>query len=188
MATKQNKQRTVFILHNHVLILKVSKPPRRAGGQADRTGQDRAGQDRAGQDRTGQDRTGQAGQAGQAGQTGQTGQTDRQDRSFREECLTNKLVTIGLHQRFIHNIRGVNITLAILVFLTDSFENGVATETTSQGPRLVILFTYMRSGSSLVGDILQHADGAFYIYEPLRSLGARHYNNQTITFVNGSIR
>ena len=94
MATKQNKQRTVFILHNHVLILKVSKPPRRAGGQADRTGQDRAGQDRAGQDRTGQDRTGQAGQAGQAGQTGQTGQDRQTDRQTDKTGVLEKNVSL----------------------------------------------------------------------------------------------
>lgn len=60
--------------------------------------------------------------------------------------------------------------------------------TSSPWPVQVLVFTYMRSGSSLVGDILQHNDDAFYVYEPLRSLGARNYTTVTITFANGTKR
>lgn len=53
----------------------------------------------------------------------------------------------------------------------------------------VVIVTYMRSGSSLAGDILQQSPGAFYVYEPLRNLG--HMVNKpgiNITYVNGTIR
>lgn len=53
----------------------------------------------------------------------------------------------------------------------------------------VVIATYMRSGSSLTGDILQQSPEAFYVYEPLRSLG--HMVNKSgsdIYFVNGTVR
>ncbi|XP_052760543.1 uncharacterized protein LOC128203256 isoform X3 [Mya arenaria] len=34
----------------------------------------------------------------------------------------------------------------------------------------VLILTYMRSGSSLTGDILQQSRGAFYVYEPIHSI------------------
>ncbi|XP_045207055.2 carbohydrate sulfotransferase 1-like isoform X2 [Mercenaria mercenaria] len=40
----------------------------------------------------------------------------------------------------------------------------------------VLILTYMRSGSSLTGDILQHIKGSFYVYEPL------HLIEKAITF------
>ncbi|KAL4224922.1 hypothetical protein ACF0H5_015618 [Mactra antiquata] len=52
----------------------------------------------------------------------------------------------------------------------------------------VLLLTYMRSGSSLTGDILQHSPGAFYIYEPFRSLGHKNSSTFTIEFANGTSR
>ena len=53
----------------------------------------------------------------------------------------------------------------------------------------VIILTYMRSGSSLLGDIIQHSPGAFYLYEPLHSLGRVYTHFQTnLTFVNGTVR
>ncbi|KAL4225447.1 hypothetical protein ACF0H5_016137 [Mactra antiquata] len=51
----------------------------------------------------------------------------------------------------------------------------------------VLLLTYMRSGSSLTGDILQHSPGAFYVYEPLHSLGNRNPSKFTIKFANGTL-
>ena len=53
----------------------------------------------------------------------------------------------------------------------------------------LIILTYMRSGSSLLGDIVQHGPGAFYLYEPLHSLGRVYTHFQTnLTFLNGTVR
>ena len=54
----------------------------------------------------------------------------------------------------------------------------------------VIILTYMRSGSSLLGDILQQSPEAFYIYEPLHILEfmRREDLRLNITFVNGTSR
>ena len=57
-----------------------------------------------------------------------------------------------------------------------------------RGPTQVLLLTYMRSGSSLVGDILQHMPDAFYVYEPLRMLGVINKRNASIRYVNGTTR
>ncbi|WAR04131.1 hypothetical protein MAR_019500 [Mya arenaria] len=48
----------------------------------------------------------------------------------------------------------------------------------------VLLLTYMRSGSSLTGDILQHSPGAFYIYEPFRSLGHKNKSSYILNYAN----
>ena len=39
----------------------------------------------------------------------------------------------------------------------------------------VILLGYMRSGSSLTGDILQQNSDVFYVYEPLHDLQKDHF-------------
>ncbi|XP_052803420.1 carbohydrate sulfotransferase 3-like isoform X2 [Mya arenaria] len=39
-----------------------------------------------------------------------------------------------------------------------------------RGPSKVLILTYMRSGSSLTGDILQQSPGAFYVYEPIHNI------------------
>ena len=53
----------------------------------------------------------------------------------------------------------------------------------------VIILTYMRSGSSLTGDILQHSPGAFYVFEPLHYLG-NFLKSETgqLIYANGTIR
>ncbi|XP_033744707.1 carbohydrate sulfotransferase 5-like [Pecten maximus] len=53
---------------------------------------------------------------------------------------------------------------------------------------MVLVVAYMRSGSSLVGDILQHHQSSFYVFEPLRSATELAYSNQSITFYNSSVR
>ncbi|XP_045207054.2 carbohydrate sulfotransferase 1-like isoform X1 [Mercenaria mercenaria] len=55
-------------------------------------------------------------------------------------------------------------------------------------PVSVLVLTYMRSGSSLTGDILQQSDGAFYVYEPFRSLGHKNASTFTISYANGTER
>ena len=61
---------------------------------------------------------------------------------------------------------------------------------TSPNFTAVIILTYMRSGSSLVGDILQQSPEAFYIYEPLHTLQhmSREDQRANIAFVNGTFR
>lgn len=54
--------------------------------------------------------------------------------------------------------------------------------------KLILLVTYMRSGSSLTGDILQHSPGAFYAYEPFRSISKMNSSSATINYVNGTKR
>jgi len=50
----------------------------------------------------------------------------------------------------------------------------------------VLLLTYMRSGSSFAGDVLQRSPEAFYLFEPLRSLHQRNYSTFTIEYANGT--
>lgn len=68
---------------------------------------------------------------------------------------------------------------------------GATAATDSASPSIaVIVLTYMRSGSSLVGDILQQSPGAFYIYEPLHVLQfmSEEKSASNITYVNGTVR
>ncbi|RUS74475.1 hypothetical protein EGW08_017750 [Elysia chlorotica] len=57
------------------------------------------------------------------------------------------------------------------------------------GPRQkVVILTYMRSGSSLTGNILQRSPEVFYVYEPLWYIGkvaSRKYSKK-LSFVNGT--
>ncbi|XP_053408734.1 carbohydrate sulfotransferase 3-like isoform X4 [Mercenaria mercenaria] len=59
---------------------------------------------------------------------------------------------------------------------------------TAPSPVLVLVLTYMRSGSSLTGDILQHSPGAFFVYEPFRAIGRRNTSTYTISYANGTQR
>ena len=54
----------------------------------------------------------------------------------------------------------------------------------------IVIITYMRSGSSLTGDILQQTPGAFYVYEPLHALGHifKKLPGTDLEYVNGTIR
>ncbi|XP_021369207.1 carbohydrate sulfotransferase 5-like isoform X2 [Mizuhopecten yessoensis] len=53
---------------------------------------------------------------------------------------------------------------------------------------MVLVVAYMRSGSSLVGDILQQHQSSFYVFEPLRAATDLVSNNQSLTFYNNSVR
>ncbi|XP_060607774.1 carbohydrate sulfotransferase 3-like isoform X2 [Ruditapes philippinarum] len=61
-------------------------------------------------------------------------------------------------------------------------------QSTSQFPKMVLVLTYMRSGSSLTGDILQQSSEAFYVYEPFRAIESRNSSTYTISYVNGTKR
>ena len=55
----------------------------------------------------------------------------------------------------------------------------------------VMILTYMRSGSSLTGDILQHSPDAFYVYEPMHEFNVDNLPYTppvNLTFVNGTRR
>ncbi|XP_045165471.1 uncharacterized protein LOC123529275 isoform X2 [Mercenaria mercenaria] len=51
----------------------------------------------------------------------------------------------------------------------------------------VILLTYMRSGSSLTGDILQQNSNVFYVFEPLRILRDLIKHKKQIQWLNGTV-
>ena len=44
-------------------------------------------------------------------------------------------------------------------------------------PKSLLLLSYMRSGSSFVGDIFHHTPNVFYIYEPLDPLYVAMYGS-----------
>ena len=70
---------------------------------------------------------------------------------------------------------------------TDPFLTAEEREITKR--QAVILLTYMRSGSSLTGDILQQSPGTFYLYEPLHYLSRSYLTTkENLTFINGTIR
>lgn len=59
---------------------------------------------------------------------------------------------------------------------------------TPKSKRKVVILTYMRSGSSLTGNILQESPEVFYVYEPLWYIG-KAYNGKVsrkLTFVDNS--
>lgn len=88
----------------------------------------------------------------------------------------------SLYQDYMHNPRS---RLNFSRLSTEDHHSKLATPPFTA----VIILTYMRSGSSLTGDILQQSPGAFYIYEPLHGL-QRLANNpgSNITFINGTVR
>jgi len=55
------------------------------------------------------------------------------------------------------------------------------------GVSSVVVLTYMRSGSSLTGDILQHTNDTFYVFEPYRSLYTT-LKSKPIQYLNGTVR
>ena len=52
----------------------------------------------------------------------------------------------------------------------------------------VIILGYMRSGSSLTGDILQQNSDAFYVFEPLHDLQKQYYDEMEEMFPELQIR
>ena len=56
----------------------------------------------------------------------------------------------------------------------------------------MVIVTYMRSGSSLLGDILRQSNDALYVFEPVHVLGTPMMVNKTVeknlVYVNGTIR
>ncbi|KAJ8316428.1 hypothetical protein KUTeg_006442 [Tegillarca granosa] len=56
------------------------------------------------------------------------------------------------------------------------------------GPSHIIILTYMRSGSTFIGDVLQEDPGVFYLFEPLRILQFMMRDNESIVYLNGNLR
>ncbi|OWF54671.1 Carbohydrate sulfotransferase 3 [Mizuhopecten yessoensis] len=62
------------------------------------------------------------------------------------------------------------------------------TEEENRGPVPVIILTYMRSGSSFTGQILQAAPSTFYWFEPMHKLLVNFTPGNTFQFLNGVSR
>ncbi|KAL5020986.1 hypothetical protein ScPMuIL_000141 [Solemya velum] len=57
----------------------------------------------------------------------------------------------------------------------------------SDVPTLLLILTYMRSGSSFLGDIFREGQNTFYVYEPLHGLKTALGHNKTVTFLNETV-
>lgn len=55
-------------------------------------------------------------------------------------------------------------------------------------PTPIVILTYMRSGSSFVGDVLQQNKDVFYLFEPLRLPQFAIRKNKTYHSLNGDKR
>ena len=51
---------------------------------------------------------------------------------------------------------------------------------------IVLIVSYMRSGSTLTADIMQHFPGAFYVFEPFHSIVLRTRRGQALLYTNGT--
>ncbi|XP_060064694.1 carbohydrate sulfotransferase 1-like [Ylistrum balloti] len=61
-------------------------------------------------------------------------------------------------------------------------------EAEDTGPACVLVLTYMRSGSTMIGDILQHHEGSAYMFEPLRYIEEDIMQGNNVTFLNSTQR
>lgn len=59
---------------------------------------------------------------------------------------------------------------------------------TGGGPVPVVILTYMRSGSSFFGEVLQASDDVFYLFEPLRTVQFHFRKSNTFYYLNGKNR
>ena len=83
----------------------------------------------------------------------------------------------------------------VFIYLTDLYDSQITNVSlapigNSSNFSGVVIVTYMRSGSSLTGDILQQSPGAFYVYEPLHAIGnmVKKPAVPNLTFMNGTTR
>lgn len=56
------------------------------------------------------------------------------------------------------------------------------------GPVPVVILTYMRSGSSFCGDVLQASDDVFYLFEPLRNVQFHFRNSSAFDYLDDKKR
>nr|XP_034301080.1 uncharacterized protein LOC117681315 isoform X2 [Crassostrea gigas] len=59
---------------------------------------------------------------------------------------------------------------------------------TGSGPVPVVILTYMRSGSSFCGDVLQASDDVFYLFEPLRNVQFHFRNSSAFDYLDDKKR
>ncbi|XP_022322129.2 carbohydrate sulfotransferase 1-like isoform X1 [Crassostrea virginica] len=60
--------------------------------------------------------------------------------------------------------------------------------TTADGPTPVVILTYMRSGSSFFGEVIQASDDVFYLFEPLRTIQFQLRKNKTFHYLDNKTR
>lgn len=61
-------------------------------------------------------------------------------------------------------------------------------ETTGSRAHIIAIVSYMRSGSTLTGDILQHFPGSMYVFEPFHSLVLRARTGRPLFYLDGTVR
>ncbi|XP_060603974.1 uncharacterized protein LOC132756848 [Ruditapes philippinarum] len=79
--------------------------------------------------------------------------------------------------------KSMRSSLLNILNISDTGRAGSLAETNFTG---VVLLTYMRSGSSLTGEILQQNEHVFYVFEPLRVLSHLVKTNQPVLWFNGT--
>lgn len=78
--------------------------------------------------------------------------------------------------------------------VSDNSTRGNGEQTTSSSvnirsrAHIVLIVSYMRSGSTLTGDIMQHFPGAFYVFEPFHSVVLRTRRGQSLMYTNGTTK
>ncbi|XP_062600211.1 carbohydrate sulfotransferase 1-like, partial [Saccostrea cucullata] len=59
---------------------------------------------------------------------------------------------------------------------------------TARGPVPAVILTYMRSGSSFFGEMLQASEDVFYLFEPLRTIQFHIRKSNTFRYLDGGSR
>ncbi|XP_061164345.1 carbohydrate sulfotransferase 1-like [Saccostrea echinata] len=59
---------------------------------------------------------------------------------------------------------------------------------TASGPMPAVILTYMRSGSSFFGEMLQASEDVFYLFEPLRTIQFHIRKSNTFRYLDGGSR
>ncbi|KAL4225910.1 Carbohydrate sulfotransferase 1 [Mactra antiquata] len=106
----------------------------------------------------------------------------RNDQSYDVERTTSIIEISSTSQEILPPERGLSDEGSNVV----DEEKKVITPANNTETTAVILLTYMRSGSSLTGDILQKSPDTFYIFEPLRSADFANREKKTVRYINGS--
>ncbi|XP_045177834.2 uncharacterized protein LOC123537928 [Mercenaria mercenaria] len=64
----------------------------------------------------------------------------------------------------------------------------MATRTPASRAHIIAIVSYMRSGSTLTADIMQHFPGAMYVFEPFHSLVIRARSKRPLYYLNGTVK
>lgn len=86
--------------------------------------------------------------------------------------------------------KAINMSICIRIFVAQRLP-----EPTVRSPKKVLLYTYMRSGSSFLGEIFNRNPDVFYIFEPYQGFYNAFYGNpfgwkplDVLFYGNGSMR